>query len=154
MNKLSPEHEVDQDDRRNEPRRRVLFFGKLSDPTGAQIVECAISNVSAKGAQVRLFAEHSFPDQVFLIDAKTNLAHLAEIVWRRGNRWGLNFTETHDLEKDAPANLQFLKRLLIETKLRQIELLEGKGFSLDEALDAIGGTRTLYERWRRESLLR
>src|SRR5262245_21319908 len=107
MNRLSPEYELDRDDRRNERRRRVLSFGKLSEKTGAQLVECAISNVSAHGAEIRLYTDYSFPDHVFLIDAKMNLAHSAEIVWRRGQRWGLNFAETHDLEKYVPANLQF-----------------------------------------------
>ena len=154
MNKVSPEHEADGMERRNERRRRVLFFGKLSDETGTRVVECGISNVSAAGAQVRLYAEHSLPDQVYLIDAKTSSAHWAEIIWRRGLRWGLSFAETYDLEKDVPEKQKFLKRILVETKLRQIEVLEGKGFTLDEALDAVGATRTLLERWRRDSLLR
>jgi hypothetical protein len=154
MNELSPEHELDREDRRNERRRRVLLFGKLSDATGVDVVECAISNLSKTGAQVRLYTDHSFGDSTFLIDAKTSSAHLAKIIWRQGLRWGLRFTETYDLQKDIPAKLAFLKRLLIETKLRQVGLLEGKGFTLDEALDAIGATRTDYERWRRESFLR
>jgi hypothetical protein len=152
MNELSPERELEE--RRNERRRRVLFFGKISDATGAQVAECAISNVSPKGAQVRLYADHSFPDRVYLIDAKTQSAHLADVIWRRGERWGLSFVETYDLEKAVPERLKFLKRLFIDTKLRQIEVLEGKGFTLEEALDAIGTARAVYERWRRESLLR
>jgi hypothetical protein len=132
----------------------VLFFGKISDATGAKVADCAISNVSPKGAQVRLYADHSFPNRVYLIDAKTQSAHLAQVIWRRRERWGLRFVETLDLEKAVPTNLKFLKRLFIDSKLRQIEVLEGKGFTLEEALDAIGTTRTDYERWRRESLLR
>jgi hypothetical protein len=146
--------EPDGEDRRNERRRRVLLFGKLSDSTGAHVAECAISNVSPAGAQVRLYTDDSFPDHVYLIDAKTHSAHWAEVIWRRGQRWGLNFAETYDLDQDVPPRLKFLQRLLVETKLHQVELLEARGFTLEEALDAIGTTRTLYERWRRDSLLR
>lgn len=154
MNETSPEHGGDSgEERRNERRRRVLLFGKLSDATGAQVAECAVSNLSPAGAQVRLDTEHSFPSYVYLIDAKTHSAHLAEIIWHRGHRLGLSFRETFDLDKEIPDRLSFLKTLLIEAKLRQVELLEAKGFTLDEALEAIGATRTAYERWRRDVIL-
>jgi len=131
----------------------VLLFGRISDATGAQIAECAISNLSSTGAQVRLYTEQSFPSLVYLLDAKTHAAHLSEIVWQRDGRMGLSFHETFDLDKDTPDRLSFLKTLLIDTKIRQVEMLEAKGFTLDEALEAIGATRTAYERWRRDSLL-
>jgi len=137
------------EERRNERRRRVLLFGRLSDLTGAKTVECAISNVSPTGAQVRLYAEHALGERVYLIDAKTHSAHLAAIIWRRGDRLGLHFIETYDLEREIPERIAFLKGLFIETKLRQIALLEAKGFTREEALEAIGATLMLFERWRR-----
>jgi hypothetical protein len=154
MTKISPERGEDSgEERRNERRRRVLLFGKISDPTGAQVAECAISNLSPIGAQIRLYGEYLPPSQVYLIDAKTLSAHLSEVIWHRSDRLGLSFRTTLDLEKEIPERLHFLKTLLIATKLRQVELLEGKGFTLDESLEAIGATRTTYERWRREVLL-
>jgi hypothetical protein len=150
----NPSQKLDSgEERRNERRRRVLFFGKISDATGAQQAECAISNLSPTGAQVRLYTEYKPPNLVYLLEARTHSAHLSEIIWQRGDRLGLNFRETLDLEKDIPERLHFLKTLLIETKLKQVELLEAKGFTLDEAVEAIGATRTVYERWRREGLL-
>jgi len=154
MTTIVQEHGKDGgDERRVERRRRVLFFGRLSDATGAQVTDCAISNLSLTGAQVRLYAEQTLPSQLYLIDPKTHAAYLSEIVWQRGDRLGLHFRETLDLDKEITGRLHFLKTLLIETKLKQIELLETKGFTLDEALEAIGATRTAYERWRREQLL-
>jgi len=154
MSELLQEHGGKSgEERRNERRRRVLLFGRVSDATGAQIGECAISNLSAAGAQVRLYTEDSFPSHIYLIDAKTHSAHLSEIIWQRADRLGLSFRETYDLDKEIPDRLSFLKTLLIDTKLRQVEMLEAKGFTLDEALEAIGATRTTYERWRREGLL-
>jgi PilZ domain len=153
MTKLSLVSTDSGEERRNERRRRVLFFGKVADATGAEVAECAISNLSAIGAQLRLYGDYAPPSQVYLIDAKTHSAHLSEVIWHRGDRLGLSFRTTFDLEKEIPERLHFLKTLLIATKLRQVELLEGKGFSLDEALEAIGATRTAYERWRREHLL-
>lgn len=141
------------EERRGERRRRVLLFGRLADATGAQVADCAITNLSATGAQVRLYTEQSLPHLVYLLEAKTHAAHLSEIVWQRDGRLGLRFRETHDLDKEVPHRLSFLKALLIEAKLKQVDMLEAKGFTLDEALEAIGTTRTLYERWRREELL-
>jgi hypothetical protein len=141
------------EERRYERRRRVLLFGRVSDATGGEVGYCAISNLSAAGAQVRLYTEGSFPSHVYLIDAKTHSAHLSEIMWQRADRLGLSFRERFDLDNEVPERLSFLKTLLIETKLRQVEMLEAKGFTLDEALEAIGAARATYERWRRESLL-
>jgi hypothetical protein len=148
------EHSKDGgEERRAERRRRVLFFGRISDAMGSQVSDCAILNLSLTGAQVRLYAEQTLPSQVYLIDPKTHSAHLSEIVWQRGDRLGLHFRATLDLDKEIAGRLHFLKTLLIEAKLKQVELLEAKGFALDEALEAIGATRTVYERWRREELL-
>ncbi len=152
MGEISRQHDG-SDERRNERRRRVLLFGKISDATGAHASDCAISNLSADGAQVRLHTDQSLPSCVYLIDAKTHAAHLCDIIWHRGDRLGLSFRQTLDLDKPIPERLGFLKTLLIETKLKQVELLEAKGFTLDEALDAICATRTDYERWRREGFL-
>ena len=141
------------EERRGARRRRVLLFGRISDATGSQTTECAISNLSVSGAQVRLYIDQSFPSLIYLLNAKTHTAHLSEIIWHRDGRMGLNFRETYDLEKDIPERLSFLKTLLVNTNLRQVGLLEAKGLSLAEALDAIGATRTIYERWRREEML-
>jgi hypothetical protein len=141
------------EERRIERRRRVLFFGRISDATGAQVADCAISNLSLTGAQVRLYAERTLPRLIYLIEAKTHTAYLSQVVWQRGDRVGLCFQKTFDLDKEIDERLHFLKTLLIETKLKQVDLLEVKGFTLDEALEAIGATRTTYERWRREELL-
>ncbi len=153
MSETTATQEASSDERRRARRRRVLLFGRLSDATGAEIADCAISNLSSSGAQVRLYTEQSFPHRVYLLDAKTHTAHLSEIAWHRDRRMGLHFIETYDLERDIPDRLSFLKALLIDTKLKQVELLEAKGFARDEALEAIGATRTTYERWRREGLL-
>jgi hypothetical protein len=141
------------EERRTERRRRVLLFGRISDATGAYLADCAISNLSSTGAQVRLYEARTLPRLVYLIDPKTHTAHLCEIVWQRDDRLGLCFQNTLDLDKEIDERLHFLKTLLIEAKLKQVELLEAKGFALDQALEAIGATRTIYERWRREELL-
>ena len=141
------------EERRVERRRRVLFFGRISDATGAQVADCAISNLSATGAQVRLYAARTLPKLVYLIEPKTHVAYLCEVMWQSGDRAGLHFRNTFDLDGDIDERLQFLKTLLIEAKLKQVELLEAKGFTLDEALEAIGTKRSTYERWRREELL-
>jgi hypothetical protein len=141
------------EERRAARRRRVLLFGRISDATGATLADCAISNLSSTGAQVRLYAARTLPRLVYLIDPKTNTAHLCEVTWQRDDRLGLCFQNTLDLDKEIDQRLRFLKTLLIEAKLKQVKLLEAKGFSLDHALEAIGATRTAYERWRREELL-
>jgi hypothetical protein len=147
------DHDVSGEERRGERRRRVLFFGRVSDATGAQLADCAISNLSATGAQIRLHGERKLPRLIYLIEPKTHTAYLCQVVWQRADRAGLCFQNTLDLDREIDERLHFLKRMLIETKLKQVELLEAKGFSLDDALEAIGATRIAYERWRREELL-
>jgi hypothetical protein len=141
------------EERRAERRRRVLLFGRLSDATGCHLSDCAISNLSATGAQVRLYAPRKLPRLVYLIDPKTHTAYLCEVIWQRDDRFGLCFTNTFDLDKEIDERLHFLKTQLVEAKLKQVELLEAKGLTLEQALEAIGATRTTYERWRREELL-
>ena len=150
---LGEPYDYGSEERRGGRRRRVLFFGRISDATGASLADCAITNLSSTGAQVRLHAARTLPRLVYLIDPKTHAAHLCEVVWKRGDRLGLRFHNTFDLDKELDERLHFLKTLLIETKLKQVELLEAKGFTLDQALEAIGATRTTYERWLREELL-
>jgi hypothetical protein len=111
-------------DRRSDDRRRVFLFGRLTDRTGEKSVECAIANVSHAGAQVRLYGDIELPNELYLIDANTHSAHLANIVWREGDRLGLSFVATYDLEKPLPAKLGFLNDRFVQTKLRQLELLE------------------------------
>jgi hypothetical protein len=148
------EHSKDgSDERRAERRRRVLLFGRIADATGATLADCAITNLSSTGAQVRLYAARKLPGLVYLIDPKTHTAHLCQVIWQREDRQGLCFHNTFDLDKEIDERLHFLKTLLIEAKLKQVELLEAKGFTLDQALEAIGATRMTYERWRREELL-
>jgi hypothetical protein len=140
-------------ERRMTRRRRVLLGGHIADPTGAWSAECTISNVSDGGAQIRIQPSDTPPDNVYLIDLKTHYAHLSRIAWQANDRVGLSFRETLDLETELPERLTFLKTMLIEAKLKQVEQLQHKGTSLEDALSATGVTRLGYDRWRRDRLI-
>jgi hypothetical protein len=140
-------------ERRMTRRRRVLLGGHVADLAGAWAAECTISNVSEGGAQIRVQPCGSLPNDVYLIDLKTHYAHLSRIAWQANDRIGLSFRESLDLETELPERLTFLKAMLIEAKLKQVEQLQRKGISLEDALSATGVTRLGYDRWRRELLI-
>ena len=155
MSDASQEHDPDGgQERRNELRRRVLLLGTIADLASTPLAECTIRGLSDTGAQIRLRTDEPLPGAFYLVDAKHHRAHRAETVWRDDDLMGVKFRETVDLDGAIPLRLKFLKRLLGGAKLRQIEVLEAKGFALDDALAATGTTRPVYESWRRDGLLR
>jgi hypothetical protein len=100
--------------KRREQRRRVLLSGKLVHSVNELTVDCAIQDISSRGARIRLAPDTLIGDPIYLINMSHGLAFRAMVVWRRENRAGLSFTRYFDLNKrddDAP---KILRRLWLE----------------------------------------
>ena len=103
---------------RTEPRRRVLLSGKLVYGDAEMTIDCAISDLSSKGARVRLAGPELLKEPIYLINVPHGLAFKAREAWRRGNLVGLTFTESYDLHT-PPAELPKLVRRIWVEQTRQ-----------------------------------
>lgn len=104
----------DSGGKRRAQRRRVLLSGKLVHSAGELTVDCAIQDISAAGARVRVPDDTLVGDPIYLINMSHGVAYRARVAWRRENRLGLAFSHAFDLSQaneDAP---KVLRRLWLE----------------------------------------
>lgn len=74
-------------------RQRVLKTGHIILPNGTSTLSCVIRNITVAGAQIEMPATAGAPEKFKLVDVQTGRSHNAEVVWRKGNRWGLSFSD-------------------------------------------------------------
>ena len=101
-------------DKRRELRRRVLLSGKVVHSLGELTVNCAIQDLSATGARVRLPDDTLVGDPIYLINMSHGVAWRARVAWRRENRLGLEFSQSFDLSQENEAAPKVLRRLWLE----------------------------------------
>jgi hypothetical protein len=98
-NKLSQEDDVlgdprpqpqDMSDRRDQPRDRVIYAGRLS--YGAKEYPCAVLDISAGGAQIR-FAEPLAVWTIVTLYIDRFGGFHARVVWQQRDKVGLQFLE-------------------------------------------------------------
>lgn len=83
---------MSSDNRAGQRRRTRLRSGKLADPDGAFLIECAVHDRSPEGARLRLTGEVAVPGQILLYEDDEHRLSAAAIVWRRGLEVGIRFT--------------------------------------------------------------
>ena len=140
----------EQVDARKFERRRAPMSAKLTDLKGQLVIECTVRDVSTVGAQVALPSGQPIPDKVFLIDLTNRVAYKCHVPWWRPQSAGLAFQETYKLDEDVPPQLAFLKRVLIESKLEEVDRLTQKGRTLTDAVEIAGMTGAMYIKWSSE----
>jgi hypothetical protein len=101
-------------ERRSASRRRVVLRGMLvfGDPLSS--FECAIKNLSETGARVRVPAQVSPPNEVWLVDVSEGVAYEGRVSWRGLPEVGLKFSERHDLSHPKPGPVLRLRTLWLE----------------------------------------
>jgi len=137
-------------DARKFERRRAPMSAKLTDLKGQFVVDCTVRDISVVGAQVALPNGQPIPEKVFLIDLTNRIAYKCHVPWWRPQSAGLAFQETHKLDEDVPPQLAFLKEILIEGKLEQVDALTAKGNTLADAVQIAGMTGAMYIKWSSE----
>src|SRR5690348_3891352 len=65
---------------RRSPRRRVLLSAKIVARDGVFSADCAIRNISERGAQVDVPAEMLLPVRFYLVAGRLPVAYDAEVV--------------------------------------------------------------------------
>jgi hypothetical protein len=95
-------------------RRRVLLSGKVIYGEAQMTLDCAISNLSTSGAQVRLSGPEPLSDPIYLINVRHGLAFRAREAWRRGAVVGLEFTQHFDLRAGSAEAPLIVRRIWLE----------------------------------------
>jgi len=78
------------DERRPEPRRRVLLGGKIVLDNGG-LIDCTIRNRSASGALLKVVSVIGIPD-TFALVIGSDERHDVNVVWRKQGELGVHFT--------------------------------------------------------------
>ena len=105
-------------ERRRTPRKVVLSLGVIADANGENLVDCSILDISASGAMVTLSKVFEGDAELYLIDPINGLVHSATVIWKDGDRTGLSFIGSYSPKLNLPRRLTFLRKLLIDAKLR------------------------------------
>ena len=140
-------------ERRRLPRKRVLLNGVVADANGKNETDCTIRDLTARGAQVQLSKKLQRHADVYLVDTFNEVAHLATVAWVEGSGVGLSFVRSYSLESTLPPPLEFLARLLVEAKLRQVQGLIRRNVPVEEALRVIGLSEEYLERFGMHNVL-
>jgi len=125
-------------ERRAKPRARVRFSAVIVGENGENGIDCTIRDLSAKGAQVEFSSPFRHEAGVYLLDTYNEMVHLASVAWTDTDRAGLSFLRSYSLILTLPHRLEFLGRLLIEGKLRDVRTLIDHGVPIEEAMCIVG----------------
>jgi hypothetical protein len=123
---------------RQHTRARVLLGAVVATPDGETATDGIIRNLSARGASVYSSSDLPVGDQIYLLDTRNHRAYLGTIRWKKAKSAGVEFIRAYDLHAALPAELNFLDKLLIEAKLRQVSTLEKRGVDLEHAASIVG----------------
>jgi hypothetical protein len=135
--------------RRSEARRLCLLGGVAVDQSGSPPRSCTIRDISPDGARVELDCEETLPADFYLIDLKHRLASRAAPAWRLPRRAGLKLREPQMLGAALAPEMHFLATAFVEAKLRQIDVLLSKGFSLNSSLSRAEVKQGEFLSWRK-----
>jgi len=134
------------DEQRHLPRKRVLLSGVIADGSGMNAVDCVIRDINVRGAQVQSPMTLQLGKELFLLNTRNEIAHLATVAWIKSDRAGLSFVRSYSLEEALPSQLEFLWKLFLDAKFRQISALIERGVSVAEASSIVGLTEHYLER--------
>jgi PilZ domain len=137
-------------ERRAKRRDRVRFSAVIVGENGGNGIDCTIRDLSANGAQVEFSGAFEHAGGVYLLDTYNEMVHLASVVWTDTDRVGLSFLRSYSLKLTLPHRLEFLGRLLIEGKLRDVRALVDRGVPVEEAMCIVGVTADYLARFGKQ----
>jgi len=130
--------ESDPFEKRALPRKKALLHAVVVDVAGEVASDCTIQDITVRSAQIGFSRVLPIGTQIYLLDASNRTAHLARVVWRRSDRAGLSFVESHAIGLKLPASLRFLWRVFLEAKFKEVYRLVSAGVRIDLALSTAG----------------
>lgn len=134
-------------EKRGLPRKKVLFSGVIADTTGKNEIDCTIHDMTVRGAQVQVSRTLNCDAELYLVNTRSEIAHLARVAWVKADRAGLSFVRSYSLDASLPPQLEFLRILLIEAKLSQVQALIRWGVPVEEATRVVGLSEECVERF-------
>ena len=105
-------------ERRSVARARGNLVGKLVAGDGFLSPDCLVTELSPRGARVRIAITIKLPPPAALLLVDAGLLLDAEIAWRRGEETGLVFTGRHDLRSGGDPARPGLRELWLELRPR------------------------------------
>jgi len=113
--------QLTENDRRNPPARgRVLLGGKVVYGNGDMSHDCVIRDLTENGARIKLESAISLPKQIYLIDYKRGVAHIADIAWSAPPNHGLSLKKAMELRDEDSKDpfFKLMRRLWLERVAR------------------------------------
>lgn len=80
----------DMEERRREPRMRVLKKGAIELKDGASVLDCVIRNISKLGARVDIASSVGVPE-AFVLRIGDDTTRRCRVVWRKPESVGVEF---------------------------------------------------------------
>ncbi|MBO6720158.1 MAG: PilZ domain-containing protein [Enhydrobacter sp.] len=77
------------EERRDAPRRRTLFSGKIIFNQQSSVFNCIVRNISDAGACLEIDSPVGIPDQFELLVEDAGIKADYRVIWRRGKRIGV-----------------------------------------------------------------
>ena len=105
-----------------------------------------IRDINVRGAHVQLPRNLQVGGELFLLNTRYEIAHLATVAWIKSDRAGLSFVRGYSLERTLPPHLEFLWKLFLDAKFRQIGALIECGIPVAAASSVVGLTEDYLER--------
>lgn len=93
------------EERRKEPRRKVLWGSWLASLDGTGLIQCQTHDISPSGARVVLDDQRIVPATVCYLDMRHRLAYEARVAWRKQPELGLEFLKVWRFD-EAPTALR------------------------------------------------
>jgi hypothetical protein len=133
----------DASERRRWTRKNTPLRAVIANADGKNARDCAIVDISAGGAQISTSEKLPIGLQVYLLDTGNGVAYLAKILWSNPTRSGLWFLGKQPIGGGMAPCLSFLRRLLLEAKLREVDRNLAEGVAKTLALAGAGLTPVL-----------
>jgi hypothetical protein len=111
-------------DRRQQPREKVLYGGVVQTEGNSATKDCVVRNLSEKGASIEIGNINSFSKgQISLTIARKGRSFLAKVIWWRDNFVGLAFNgETPEPVSDLEQRLRRseAKKRALQRRIKQL----------------------------------
>jgi hypothetical protein len=131
---------------RKSPRTSAFSAGLLVGDDRSEPLNCLIRDISRDGAQIRVNAAQPVPERGYMINLMNRCVYQTRAVWRRGSLAGIGLDQKVAIDNLLPANLEFLGRLFLEAKMRQVDQLISEGMERTAAFRKCGVAEKLNRR--------
>lgn len=78
-------------ERRGQPRQRVLKSGKIATNQHASVFDCTVRNLSQLGACLEMGSTVGVPQSFELTIAPDGVSRFCKVIWRTERRIGVSF---------------------------------------------------------------